>query len=368
MERKIKIGNFEAACLLLNMISSKIILDFPRTVAEDAGTAGWLMTLLVSVAVFAIFSVISKLYKKFSGQDILDVGESAFGTVGKILAGILFLVQFLLIIPVILRGFAEDIKVISLASTPVSLVMLLFCAGMVVGAYLGLETLVRIHALLVPLLAAAFTVISIMNIPNFEFSRLAPWLGRGAETILKEGVKNLSIYSELIALFFIMPFLHKKSDFAGIGRYSLFFSALFLVFSSMCYTLVYPYPATTEYFLPMYQMTRAIRLGRFFTRIESAFIVIWAFSAFLYLSSGLYFLTWIFQKTFALQKRKPLILPFTILVFTGGIIPENLYSTLQIEMELYRSVSWIITFLLPLLLLGIATIRSRNKKRKEAAE
>jgi spore germination protein (amino acid permease) len=246
--------------------------------------------------------------------------------------------------------------------------MLLFCAGMVVGAYLGLETLVRIHALLVPLLAAAFTVISIMNIPNFEFSRLAPWLGRGAETILKEGVKNLSIYSELIALFFIMPFLHKKSDFAGIGRYSLFFSALFLVFSSMCYTLVYPYPATTEYFLPMYQMTRAIRLGRFFTRIESAFIVIWAFSAFLYLSSGLYFLTWIFQKTFALQKRKPLILPFTILVFTGGIIPENLYSTLQIEMELYRSVSWIITFLLPLLLLGIATIRSRNKKRKEAAE
>ena len=194
---------------------------------------------------FRHFSVISKLYKKFSGQDILDVGESAFGTVGKILAGILFLVQFLLIIPVILRGFAEDIKVISLASTPVSLVMLLFCAGMVVGAYLGLETLVRIHALLVPLLAAAFTVISIMNIPNFEFSRLAPWLGLG---VLKssEGVKIFQFIRAYCTVFH-HAFLHKRV-ISPVLTIQLFFPHCF-VFSSMCYTLV-PYPATTEYFFP----------------------------------------------------------------------------------------------------------------------
>ena len=124
MNRIKKIGNFEAACLLLNMICSKIILSFPRVVAEDAGTAGWLMTLLVSVAAIILFSLLSGLYRKFSGRDILDVGKYALGGAGKILAGIVFMLQLLLVIPVVLREFSEDIKVISLPSTPISMVLL----------------------------------------------------------------------------------------------------------------------------------------------------------------------------------------------------------------------------------------------------
>lgn len=368
MKQKMKIGNFEAACLLLNMITSKIILDFPRTVAEDAGTAGWLMTLLVSATVIVLFSVLSRLYRKFAGQNILDVGENALGNVGRMLAGFLFLLQFLLIIPIILREFAEDIKVISLASTPVSVVILIFCAGMIVGAWLGLETLARIHALTVPILAGAFILILLLNVQNFDISRLAPWLGLGGDVVFRKGILNLSIYSEFIVLFFMLPFLNKKNDFGGIGRYSLVFSGIFLVLTSLCYALVYQYPATTELFLPMYQMAREISLGRFFTRIESAFIVIWASSAFLYLSSGLYFITWLFKEAFGLKFQKPLIVPFAILVFTISMIPENLYSVLQFEMEFYRSWSWILTFLFPLLLLTIASMRARSKKRKEARE
>lgn len=368
MNRKKKIGNFETACLLLNMISSKIILDFPRTVSEDAGTAGWLMTLLVSVVMILLFSIISKLYRKFAGLDILDVGENALGTIGRMLAGVLFLVQFLILIPVVMREFAEDIKVISLPSTPVSMILLLFTAGMVVGAWLGIETLARIHVLTVPILAGAFILILLLNIPNFDISRLAPWLGLGGDVIFRRGISNLSLFSEFIVLFFMLPFLNKKNDFGGIGRYALLFSGLFLVLTSLCYALVYPYPTTTELFLPMYQMAREISLGRFFTRIESAFIVIWASSAFLYLSSGLYFITWLFQKSFGLKYQKPLILPFTVLVFTLSIFPENLYSTLQIEMDYFRSWSWILCLIFPLLLLVIASVRGRGKRGEEAAE
>jgi len=291
-----KIGNFEAVCLVLNMTALKTMLDFPRTVAQDAGTAGWLMTLLVSAVVVVLFSVISHLYRKFAGYDILDVGKTAMGNIGKMIAGILFMLQFLLIIPVVLREFAEDFKVISLPSTPISLILLLFCTGMVIGAWLGLETLTRIHALMVPVLASAFTILLLLNVRSFDISRLAPWLGLGGDVILRRGMMNLSIFSEFIVLFFMVPFLNKKNDFDGIGRYGLLFSSIYLVMTSLCYTLLYEYPATTELFLPMYQMAREINLGRFFTRIESAFIVMWASSAFLYLSSGLYFTTWLFKK------------------------------------------------------------------------
>jgi spore germination protein (amino acid permease) len=366
MNPKMKVGNFDTACLLLNMISSKIILSFPRTVAEDAGTAGWLLTLLVSIAAVVLFTVLSGLYKSFAGRDILDIGESATGSVGKMMTGIIFILQFLVSIPIVLREFSEDMKVISLPSTPISIVMLFFSAGMVVGAWLGLETLTRIHALTVPILAGAFVLILLLNVQNYDISRLAPWLGLGSELIIQRGIKNLSIFSELIVLFFMLPYLNRKQDFVAIGRYSLVITGVFLVLASLCYTLTYQYPATTEMFLPMYQMTREINLGRFFTRIESAFIVIWASSAFLYLSSGLYFVTWLFKVAFGLKYHKPLLFPFGILIYTLSIVPENLYSTLQIEMVVYRSWSWMLTFLLPLLLLIFAKIRVRRKNGKEA--
>ena len=60
MDQKTTIGNFEAACLLLNLILSNI-LDFPRTVSEDAGSAAWIMILLDSVVVYLLFLLISRL-------------------------------------------------------------------------------------------------------------------------------------------------------------------------------------------------------------------------------------------------------------------------------------------------------------------
>ena len=79
MKQKIKIGNFEAFCLLINLFCSKLILDFPRNVAEEAGTAAWIMVLLVSAAVFVIFIIIARIYKNFPQKDILDVAESGIG-------------------------------------------------------------------------------------------------------------------------------------------------------------------------------------------------------------------------------------------------------------------------------------------------
>ena len=285
--------------------------------------------------IFTVLAYIPTIWK-FAGNDLLDVGEIALGEIGRIIAGIIFLIQFMYITHVVLRQFAEDIKVISLTSTPVSIVILLFSIGMIVGAYLGLEAISRLHVLAIPLLAAAFTLILLFNIPRYDISRLSPWLGLGVKAILQKGIINLSYFSELIALFFLMPFLKKKNSFAEIGRYGIFFSGLFLVLSSLCYLMVYQYPTSTEFFLPMYQLARTIKIGRFFSRIEAAFILIWASSAFLYLSSSLYFITYIFQRTFNLKYRKPLIVPFIILIFTLSLLPENLYSTLRVEMHIYR--------------------------------
>lgn len=368
MKQKIKIGNFEAFCLIINMVCTTIILVFPRRVAEEGGTAAWIMILLAVIAAFIFFTVIAKLYKKFSSKDILDVAESGIGEAGKIIAGLLFILQFLYLIPLILREFAEDIKVISLTTTPISIIITLFCIGMLTGAFLGIESIARLHAISVPVLASAFMVILLLSIPRFELSKITPWLGPGPVVIIKKAIPNISIYSELMIFFFIIPFLSDKSSIGGIGKYAIFVSGFFFIFSTLTYMLVYQYPTATEFFLPIYQLARSIEIGRFLSRIEAIFILVWASSAFLYLSSGLYIISYLFKKSFGLKTRKPLLVPFTILIFSIAMMPEDLYSALELEMSIYRNYAWIITFIVPLFLLIVASIRAKGERRDMSNE
>lgn len=368
MEEKTKIGSYEIICLLVNIITYKLILLYPRNASEDAGTAGWIMTLVSSIFVFLLFLIQKKLYEKYPGQSILDVGKKAFGETGKIVTGVFILVNLLVIVSIVLREFSEDIKVISLTATPVSIIIFLFCIGMVVGAYLGIETLARIHALAVPLIAIAFLLILALSIPNFDICNLSPWLGLGPLKILKSSFTNLSNFTELIVLYLVLPFLKKKSEYGAIGRYGIIFSGFFMVIGTFSYLLTYQYPISTEFFLPLYQLSRSIRFGRFFTRIESAFILIWASSAFLFLSSGLYFIAYLFQKSFDLKYYKPLILPFTVLIFALSMVPENLYSTIQLKNISYSGYGWILIFLLPILLPAVASIRKKNINTKGIQE
>jgi spore germination protein (amino acid permease) len=368
MKQKIAIGNFEAFCLLINLFCSKIILDFPRNAAEDAGTAAWIMVLLVIVTVCVFIIVTAKLYKKFPRSDILDVAESGVGKAGKIIAGMLFMLQYLYLISIVLREFAEDIKVISLTTTPISIIIIMFCIGMLTGAFLGIETIARLHALSVPVLAFAFIIILLLSIPRFELSKIAPWLGPGPVAIIKKTIPNISMYTELTILLFIIPFLNDKANYAGIGKYAVLVSGFFFTFSTLTYMLVYQYPMATEFFLPIYQLARSIGIGRFLSRIEAIFILVWASSAFLYLSSGLYVISYLFKKSFGLKEQKPLLIPFTILIFSIAFIPENLYSALRLQRDIFRNYAWITTIVVPLFLLIAASVRAKNERRNISNE
>ena len=80
---------------------------------------------------------------KFLGKDLIDISEIALKS-WEDHCGIIFIVQFLYMTHITLREFAEDIKVISLTATPISVVIILFCIAMIVGAYLGIEAICRV--------------------------------------------------------------------------------------------------------------------------------------------------------------------------------------------------------------------------------
>ncbi|HHW49308.1 MAG TPA: GerAB/ArcD/ProY family transporter [Clostridiaceae bacterium] len=353
VKNKRAFGNWEIICALLTVISTQIFLNFPRLMAETAGTAGWLLIIYVSVIVFILFAIISKLYEKFEGMDILDISEYIAGNIGRVLVGTILLAYLVFIISVVLREFGEDLKIITLRLSPISFVMFFFLAGMIISAFFGPEAIIRIGVLTVPVTYVAFVIILVGVLQYSDISRIMPLLGFGPKSIFIGGFPRISIYSGLILLFIFTPFIKSHKDFKKIGYISIGLSAINLTVSTLVFLLVFQYPTATENFLPMFQLAWLINYGRFFQRVESFFALLWISSALHYLSIGLFLILYVFKKTYKVEYYKPLIMPFAVILFTASLFPKNLVEAIELETKIFRNVAWVVVFGLPILLLLI---------------
>ncbi|HQA57723.1 MAG TPA: endospore germination permease [Acetivibrio sp.] len=368
MEKKIIFGNREAISLLLIFMCNQLFLSFPRNMAESAGNAGWILTIYITVISLVLFLIISRLYKNFEGKDILDVAEFLGGNIGRILVGIIYVIDYVVIISVILREYGEDLKIISLVQSPISFVLVLFAIGMVFGAFFGLEPLVRLGAISVPVIFLGFLITVVGSIKYFNFSNILPIFGTGPVEILIEGPSRTSVFSGLTSLFLIAPFLRSHDNFKKSGFIGLILSGLILTVGNLVYSLVLPYPSTTSNFLPIYQLSRLIEYGRFFQRIESIFVLVWSMTALIHLSAGLFFSAYIYKKTFKLEYHRPLIIPFCIIIFTLSLIPKSLMETMFIDNSIIKKYAWTVTFGLTLVLLILASIKIKVKEGRHKDE
>ncbi len=363
MRKTTVFGRWESISLLLVFICIQLYINMPRIVAEKAGTAGWILAFYVSVLALGLFMIISVLYRKYEGMDILDVTQKVFGNTIKVITGLTFMIYFLIITALVLRQCSENIKIVSLSLSPISFVMFFLAGCMAAGAYLGIEAIARVAAIGVPIIIAAY-VSTLVGVTEYvDVSQITPILGEGPHAILIGGLTNISIYTGLVLILFLPPFLKTNKNLRAAGYTALILSTAFFTMGSLVYLLVYAYPTAIENFLPIYQLARLINYGRFFQRIESVFLISWGLSAFLYLSLGLFLTTYVFQKCFGLKYYRPLVLPLTILIFTLGMVPYNHVSTIKIDTEYFGPYAWMVLFGISLLVLTVGNIKKGNRKK-----
>jgi len=363
MKTIIKFGKWEMSAILINAMSTKVFLNFPRTALEVGGTAGWILILYVTLLSIIGFLIIYMLYKRFNGKDLIDISEYLAGSVGRIISGLIIITVLTLMIIVILREFSEDMKTITLISSPLSFVMIFFAAAMAVGAYFGIEAIARCHVIIVPIIVAAYFLIIVGVLPQSDFSQIFPLLGSGTDKIFLQGTVRMSFFAELLILFLLTSFAKDNKTVKKAGIISLTATGLFFLMVVIVYISLFPYPSDLENFLPLYQIARLIDYGRFLQRVESIFVLIWSSAAFLFLSVSFYLLIHIFTKTFRIKHYKPLILPFTAIIYALSFIPDGLPEIVQIDAYFVHKYFFIVTFIFTILLYAAANIKSAGRRR-----
>jgi len=344
MDKRIRFGRWEAIMLITNLICTKVFLYFNRMTAEDTGNAGWMMAAFTSAMALLFYFLVMSLYGKFEGMDILDIAEAGGGKVLRTITGFVLGGALFVLAAITMRKFSEDIKTISLPTSPLSYVMGFFMAGVIIAGLLGVESIVRHNAIVTPIATAGYIVILLGIMPNIDVTNLLPILGTGLKDILMKGFYRTSVFAELLVLFMLPPFLENPGDARKVGYVAITASAFFFVTGSLVYTLVFPYPTSMEPFLPVFNMARLIGLGRFFQRIESLFVFIWVMSALVYLSTVFYFGVYTVSKAAGLKYARPMMIPFAIILFSAAFLPVDLLSVIKIESEIINTWGWAVTF------------------------
>ncbi|NLC68602.1 MAG: GerAB/ArcD/ProY family transporter [Clostridiaceae bacterium] len=365
MGDKVVFGKWETINMIVLIMCNQVFLSMQRIIAEIAGSAGWVFITYVAILAFLIFWLIIRLYKNYEGMDIIDLAEYAGGRVGKIIIGTV-LAGFLIISSALtLREYSENMKVISLHLSPISYVSFFFIVGMVIAAYLGLEAIVRFNSVVFPVIFISYIAI-LIGVSNYcNFTRLAPYLGFGPYNLFIESIPRISFYSGVMVLFFVAPYLKSYKLFREVGFSGFLISAAIIISSVFAYSLVYAYPISTENFLPVYQLSRLFSYGRFYERLESIFLIVWAMAALFYLSFTVFFTAFLIKKAFGLEYYRPLIIPSAIIIFNISMLFQSLMSSLEFVNRYFRNFSWIFAFGIPLCLLILASLKRKLMERRK---
>ncbi len=345
--------------LIINAIVVKMLLTYPRNIILNSGNAAWIQVLYNIIVILLIFTLTASLYK--SKKNIIDVAELCGGKTLKIIVGIITGAVLTVNYIPILKDFPETIQVILLQDIRLDIIMVVFVTISIIGAYMGIESIATVHYLFLPIAGIVMLSFLLLLIPYYDLDNLFPILGNGTKSIMLNGMNSISVFSDIILLNLLLPYMENYGEMKTIGFRSIIIGGAVTVFIMLSYCAVYPYPQSESFVFPVYQLTRVIHLSSFFSRFETFLQFIWSILMLLYSSFYLYIISSVWQTTFNLKFNKPLIVPIAICIFglaasQGPIIDSsNLFNIINY-------IAYPFAFLLPVIF-G-AALRKVNKHEK----
>ncbi len=352
----IKIGKKELTGIMINLISMKLFLTYPRYVLNTGGNAAWIIGIYVLLIQLFIFYITDKIYR--TKKSMLEIAEEIGGRIFKMIIGILMFFIIALNISFTLRVFPESVRMILLHGTPMAIILGVLIIACAIGAYNGVEAIARITALFIPLISVILIIFVFFIIPHFEVENIAPIFGKGSKALFVYGLKELSFYSDIIALNFLLPYSQSKKEAFRSGYKAILISGISLTVILLCVGFIYPTVISEDFIMPMYQLTRIVRLGDFFSRLEAFYEFIWCIAMMLYASIYFYILCEIWKESFNLKFYKPIIMPVAVICAAIAFIPDSIINIMEIY-SIATLIIGIVAFLMPIIFGTLERIRNK---------
>jgi len=350
----VKIRNIEAILLFCVVVVNHIILSLPNAIFSSCGSGAVLNVVWIVVIGLLIGCVVSKVFQKFPGCDILDIAHFLGGKWLKIVVGIFYIVFFVFTSSLMMRTFSENLKIQYFSTTPLWLLMLCFLVVVGIANFLGAKTIIRCNSLILPIMIVSLLIAFVSVLPEYVWQRFFPILGNGWEQTFLIGCSNLFVLSGFSILFLLPPFLQDEQSVSKVTFGSVLFTGFLLILSVVSLLLALPFITSTNELSPMFLIIRTAEWGSVFQRPESLFVLIWCLSILCYLCVITMFMYHIFRKISGVQAKTLPIVGLLFVVFIVALLPSNFAEIYFSNFELYRYIviGFILVFLFAICILA----------------
>lgn len=348
----------DLSSVMINLITVKFLFTYPRFLIERCENGAWLSVFVYGIAALIIFRVTGCVYSRSDKLSILTQAEFIGGKTLKQLTGVFVTVMLMFNIAPMVRAFPEAIKTALLQNSSMLFITLILSAGVVAGAYYGIEALAGIASLFLPVAAAFMLIFIILLLPEFNINNLFPL---SVHKAVEEGTTSMSVFSDIFVLNFLIPYSENTDTAVKSGITAIKTAIIAGVVVLIAYCLVYPYPSSSRFIVPMYQMSRVVSVGTYIQRVEAVFEFVWSISIFIYTSVYLFVMCDILKNSFSLTDYRPLLLPILSILMMLVFREESYVKTLRANF-VSSMVMFPLFYTLPLLYGGLYIIKKRRKR------
>ena len=314
----------------------------------------------ISVIAFVICTIIYKLLNKFPGLDIIDISNFLAGKWFQRLVGIGALAYIVFISSVLLRIFANSLKIVYYPMTDLIFIISIFVISIPIACNLKENSVFKANLAIVPIVMFSVAFLFFANSRYFHFENIYPIFGNGINETFGTGITNLFAFGGIAALYFLPPMLKSQKQLKKVSIASVIISSIYFLLTIATILFMFSPNAFTNELMPLYSAVRYIQFGTFFERQDSIFLLIWILSFFCYLGITFNICTNVFKKVTCLKSDKLVSFPFALLALGCSLLPQSESVTNFLEGTVYRYIFLIFPIAIYLIILVLAILKKKN--------
>lgn len=363
-----RISGRQAVFLIWNFVIASAILLIPGATIAEAKQDAWIAMILAMAAGLVIAVVYTALGTRFPDQTFIQYSEKVLGKVLGKAVGLFFIWFAIQLGSLVARNFGDVFTVALLPETPLmvfNLLIILMAAYAVRG---GLEVIARANDFMIPIVIGAilgvyFLVLSTPGL--FRPQNLQPVFEGGIVPVLKGAYPAIGFpFGETILFTMTIPYLNRTREARWAYPLGLILGGAILLLTIVITIMALGISLASGTVYPTLTVVRLISVAQFVERLEPLLLIAWLLSGFLKIAICLYAGSLGLAQWLNLKDCRPLVLPLAALMVPFSIhfyesIPQEIFFATKI----WTIYALPIEFLVPLLMLGVATLRGMGKGR-----
>lgn len=350
-------------------IVTTAIFSLPSALAKFAHRDMWMPPIWSLFGGLFVLSISYGLHKLYPKETIVEYSVHILGRIPGKIVGLVFILFYLHINCVIIRGFGEFMVSSFFPRTPILITIgsvVLVSAFAVRG---GVEVLGRCAGVFAPLVLILFLMLVLLLIPELHPKYLFPIMEDGLKPSLIAALFPASSwYSEILLGSFLLPYLTDNDKGMRWGVISLLAVSFTMVLTNIVSLFLYG-DMTESISISVLVASRYIEIADFIEHLEALVMAIWILGVFVKISMFFYAIVLGASQWFGLSDYRLLMFPFGLisaplslwLAINSQELSRSFYTT-----EPFYHIS--VQYLIPLLLITVAFIRKKMRRKvKEAS-